>query len=730
MSGTTETLVQSQTIADWPAGWSVTLGFNQFNPALGALQSVALSTNIDLSGYVEVESLEAAPSSIGVSQSGNVSATAGSPGFLSNYAAADASGSASLSAYDGMTNFSGSSGIVLPLSATGSASGVTSAGVDLSQAIGTGMLPVSVNGDASVHFYGPANLDLVSHAVVGASVGLQQTFTPPSGGGGGYTAGAGLYGSMWWGGGGSGSYSFTNWVTTAPQTFTFADATSGWTSSLAAQQFNPSLGTLEAVNITVDADISNWAGAENLEPTAENVQTTQTVTVTLGGAANISASPTVEANQYLAGYDGVLDLAGSSGFGGAYASTSETDQTLEGAASLAAFTGNGTITLPVSTVGTSTIDGPADLEAVLRAWAGATITVSYSYLPIGVTSDSEVWDYGDGDWSIATNWLPEITPAPTADIAILQDAWVTLDAAASVHSLVIDAPNATLILDANLTTTGDIILDAGTIEFAGGTPSAADVILNGGEIIGGTVDIDATGSIAFNGGSIVADDVVLQAGSTIAGGMISPASGFVGPGNFTTLDASHQHLIASLPAGAVTTAGSTYKLTTDNSSFHAGASGQRVAIQGTSDRVYGGAGADTVFGNDGAWVKGGTSSLLFTGGMHGNSTVVGAAGASTMYGGSGGNNVLSAGKGDALIVAGGNDLIWGGSGNDTIVGGSATSTVVGAVAQRRYSRAARRCWCTAARDRWCSWVGTAAAIQCSAAAARRRCSVAAAAATS
>jgi hypothetical protein len=190
-----------------------------------------------------------------------------------------------------------------------------------------------------------------------------------------------------------------------------------------------------------------------------------------------------------------------------------TDQT-----DLAALTGRGTLTVPLSATGTSALDGPGNLLAKLIAQAGATATVSFTYLPAGVTDTEIAWNRDtSGAWTDAINWTSNgAAPQSGDDVAITQSGTyvVTLDAAQTIHSLVIDAPDATLVLDADLTVVGDFILDAGTIEFNGGRLSAGDIKMNGGEVVGNEIDLATTGSLAINSGSVDSPGtVILQAGS-------------------------------------------------------------------------------------------------------------------------------------------------------------------------------------------------------------------------
>lgn len=194
---------------------------------------------------------------------------------------------------------------------------------------------------------------------------------------------------------------------------------------------------------------------------------------------------------------------------------------LTDASDLAAFIGQGTVSVPMTAVGSGSLYGPGDLLATLLAQSNATATVSYTYLPAGGSADADTWwNSAGGEWTEGYNWGFGNAPQPTDDVAITQPGnyTITLGSAQTIRSLVIDAPGATVVLDANLTTTGDVVLDAGTIEFNGATLSVDNLTMNGGIIDGGTVDIHAAGTIAVNSGSITAPDVALMA----QGGLIEP----------------------------------------------------------------------------------------------------------------------------------------------------------------------------------------------------------------
>ena len=158
---------------------------------------------------------------------------------------------------------------------------------------------------------------------------------------------------------------------------------------------------------------------------------------------------------------------------------------------LAAFLGLGTVDLPIATFGSSTADGPGNLLLSLLADAGATVTLSYTYLPT-----ESIW--------------------ATPDVAITQGGTYTVENAQTVQSLVLDAPGATVVLDAPLDVTGGFTLEAGTLVFDGGTLSVGSYLQGGGLVTGGNIDIIAAGGFVENAGSIVTNGTVdLTVGTTM-----------------------------------------------------------------------------------------------------------------------------------------------------------------------------------------------------------------------
>ena len=264
---------------------------------------------------------------------------------------------------------------------------------------GTGTFDVAVSSYATATVYGNGNLAVLLHSSAGAVLSLQYDATTPGDGGGSDAADlAGisfdpstiLFGTF-----------FGNFTTTAPQVVVLPSQTSGWTSTASFAQFNPSLGTLEEIILNVGNTVAGTFSAENLESVPATVSMTETASMTVttpGFASGITASAASADNLSLGAYDGSADFAGPSGQSDTIEGVPDTGATLfglnqpgyvlTGSTDLAAFTGDGNVTLPVGSAGTSAVTGPANLLTEITQHTGGTVSVSYVYASPSATTEA------------------------------------------------------------------------------------------------------------------------------------------------------------------------------------------------------------------------------------------------------------------------------------------------------------------------------------------------------
>ena len=370
------TVTQTASIPLRSSGWSDSVTLQQVDPALG-IQSLALSLTGMVASTVSVTSGDAAPAVFDSTAAGSV-ALARPDGSSWLGAVAAASIHAVLPAA-----FS-TGAVPMTFSASGSATSSVgylpagTASADAALLIGTGQVTLPVTGSARVYATGPANMSARFQSLVGADVSLTEA-----------TGGAPAYP------GGTGGVSGTDVIIVTPpfyldsrsksQTLTAADAAIGTKSSLTFDGFNPALGVLYSVSLAIAVDASGSARMENLDPVSTNAGVAHTATATLDGpdgTALVSSTALFTNRSQLAAFDGTDDLLGASSATfseSAVADTYSFKGTSIVGAGLAAFEA-GSVALGVARTGSTSLDGPGNLNIATTLQAGATITLTYHYV--------------------------------------------------------------------------------------------------------------------------------------------------------------------------------------------------------------------------------------------------------------------------------------------------------------------------------------------------------------
>ncbi len=191
----------------------------------------------------------------------------------------------------------------------------------------------------------------------------------------------------------AGQYQFTerNVTSTTPATssysvdFALAPTDSANTGTLA--QFDPSLGTLTSVDLIAMGSTSTHTIIENMDASSTSIHTNINADIKFNvGGATLEATPSTTVNATAAGFDGQADLKGASAhdFGTVPLTGSFTTATLTDAASLASFTGTGTVPVSQQATATACTCGSGNFLAMVKTQASGNVKVVYHYTPSNV----------------------------------------------------------------------------------------------------------------------------------------------------------------------------------------------------------------------------------------------------------------------------------------------------------------------------------------------------------
>ena len=372
------TVTRAATIPLRPTIWSDSVTLGQIDPALG-VQSLALSLTGTVASTVDVTNYDLAPAVFDSAASGLV--------FLSRPDGSAWLGAAPTAFVHGVLP-SASGGGAVPVQLSGQGSATSSVGyvpaqtgsADAALLIGTGQVTLPVTASARIHATGPGSMTARFTSLASADVSFTAA-TGTAGGGGSYGSGSVDIGFLQYGffltGGPTGG--------TKSQTLTAADASIGAVSALSFDAFDPSLGVLDGVTLSIAADASGSVRVENLDPVAGRATLGHTATVTLNGAdggALASSTASFSSVRQLSAFDGTDDLAGASAAAisesAPAGSIALTTATITGAG-LSAFR-SGPVALGVARSGGTTLDAPGNLDIATTLQAGAEVTVTYHYV--------------------------------------------------------------------------------------------------------------------------------------------------------------------------------------------------------------------------------------------------------------------------------------------------------------------------------------------------------------
>lgn len=177
---------------------------------------------------------------------------------------------------------------------------------------------------------------------------------------------------------------------TAVQSGSVPLTTTNYSNNLSAYKFNPALGTLTDVYITLNGSVTATLKVESLDasPVTATVTDVATETLTAGVLSLAQVLPTAQIIFNATAYDGTFDFGGTSGTTVAgvtgSATTGATPLDLTSASILSAFTGTGAldpITLALGATASASGSGSGNLFVGATTQAGGGYTIQYGYTP-------------------------------------------------------------------------------------------------------------------------------------------------------------------------------------------------------------------------------------------------------------------------------------------------------------------------------------------------------------
>ena len=170
--------IEQELIFDPPGdSFMVSQDVNQFNPDLGTLTSVEIVSVGSIQGQIRSESLENEPVVITANINGTLTLTA--PGVGITAAQIDESRTFDATAYDGVTDFAGTSGIDFgSIIENNTETATLTSATDLAAYTGTGTVTIGLTGLVNTSGTGAANLANRRSATAGATVTVTYRYTP------------------------------------------------------------------------------------------------------------------------------------------------------------------------------------------------------------------------------------------------------------------------------------------------------------------------------------------------------------------------------------------------------------------------------------------------------------------------------------------------------------------------------------------------------------------------
>jgi hypothetical protein len=316
---------------------------------------------------------------------------------------------------------------------------------------------------------------------------------------------------------------------------TFAPARTNTSRTQTVAQFDPSLGTLQSVEVIYDGTLTSDLKVENDDSQAATISGTVngTLSVQAGGLPAVQGTVTNSNGASLAAWDGADDFAGASGRDfGPQSNNATKDVTFSATNNdLSAFIGTGTVQVQESSQVTSSVTGSGNLLAALATKASGQVRVIYHYshgAPLQPGAYTVVQPSDPSGYVHGLETADNVAPIPGSDS--MNSIAVQLGAQDSVNNNFGERQVSSLAGKVYSDVNGNGVLDPADQPLAGVTLNLTGTNDQGAQITG-TVQTGSDGSYQFNGlrsGSYVISEVQPAAylsGTNTAGSLGGTVSG-------------------------------------------------------------------------------------------------------------------------------------------------------------------------------------------------------------
>lgn len=171
------------------------------------------------------------------------------------------------------------------------------------------------------------------------------------------------------------------WAATVSYDTTVDAQSATWAQQVSLPAFDPTRGSLVAVELTISGEVNGAASLECLDAESQSIETTLAADIALlagDGSRICSVRPEASRTVSLGSDDGSSDFDGQSGSVIEIASPSCGDGvTLT--SGLSGFIGSGQVSIPCVSMGESSTAGCGNIAANLSAESSARITITYIY---------------------------------------------------------------------------------------------------------------------------------------------------------------------------------------------------------------------------------------------------------------------------------------------------------------------------------------------------------------